>query len=193
MPLFILIELAEGSFRLSALRVNTDSRNDYGIVRQKVHYKTSMRESRTNGHQNARSDYGGAVDTPTPGGHGQLLILPRIAVRHPSPPPAVTATNVSPPGVQFCKISVSANSRFNRNQIQSKLGSAQNLRGNGDIQPNQVGQFDGLLTFIDTAQGSPRTIRLHGLAVEPGRGPLVGEHQETVPLQETARWSRSRK
>ncbi len=110
--------------------------------------------------------------TPTPSGHGRLLIFPRDLVfvtwaGEKSPPRPVTATNVSLVGVQFSSVALSGSPfAINKNQCQGRLAPLRTCLVTVTFSSKQVGQFDGVLTFTDTADGSPQTVRLHATALK---------------------------
>jgi hypothetical protein len=88
-----------------------------------------------------------------------------------SPPLPVTATNVSLANVQFSAVAVSGEPfAINKNQCQGKLSPLRSCLVTVTFSSKKVGQFDGLLTFTDTAKGSLQTVRLHGTAFKSGDG-----------------------
>jgi hypothetical protein len=92
-------------------------------------------------------------------------------------PLPVTATNISFAGVQFSNVAVSGSLfAINRNLCQGKLAPLRTCVVTITFSPKQVGQFDGLLTFTDSAEHSPQTVRLQGSAIKQlGKGPLIDE------------------
>jgi len=109
---------------------------------------------------------------PTPGGHGRLLILPPdlkfvTQVGEKSPPLPVTAINVRLTGVQFSGVALSGGPfSINKNLCQGRLAPLRSCLVTVTFSSKQVGQFDGVLTFTDTAEGSPQTVRLHATALK---------------------------
>ena len=83
---------------------------------------------------------------------------------------SVFATNVSRFNVQFSGVSVSG-SAFSLAQ-NGCTGSLTPLRTCGvgvQFSPNQNGQFNGTITFTDSAKGSPQAFPLYGVAKKIGK------------------------
>jgi hypothetical protein len=99
-----------------------------------------------------------------------LLILPRdlnfvTQAGEKSPPLPVTAINVSLTSVQFSGVTISGGPfAISKNQCQGRLNPLRSCWVTVTFSSKQVGQFNGLLTFTDTAEGSPQTVRLHATA-----------------------------
>ncbi len=125
--------------------------------------------------------------TPTPSGQGRLLILPPYLkfvtqVGEKSPPLGVKAINVSWTDVRFSGVAVSGDSfALYKNQCQGRLHPRSSCWVTVTFSPKKVGQFDGLLTFTDTAKGSPQTVRLRGTAIkkrDEHHGDHDGDHDD---------------
>jgi len=112
------------------------------------------------------------IPTPTPSGRGRLLVLPRdlifvTRVGKKSLPRPVTATNVSLAGIQFSNVVVSGGTfAINQNHCQGKLAPLRTCVVTITFSPPEIGQFDGLVTFTDTAEQSPQTVSLHGSTIK---------------------------
>jgi Cep192 domain 4 len=116
-----------------------------------------------------------------------LLILPPYLkfvtqVGEKSPPLGVKAINVSWTDVRFSGVAVSGDSfALYKNQCQGRLHPRSSCWVTVTFSPKKVGQFDGLLTFTDTAKGSPQTVRLRGTAIkkrDEHHGDHDGDHDD---------------
>jgi kumamolisin len=107
--------------------------------------------------------------TPSPSGKGQLLFLPPRLIfavqagQKISLP--VFVTDISRFNVEFEDVTVSGPAfSIEKNHCWPSLASLHTCEVDVQFSPAEAGQFSGMLTFTDTAKGSPQTVPLYGQA-----------------------------
>jgi hypothetical protein len=105
---------------------------------------------------------------------GQLLFLPPRLVfaaqagQKISRP--VFVTDISRFSVEFEAVTASgATFSISRNRCWPLLAPLRTCEVDVQFSPTKAGQFSGMLTFTDTAKGSPQTVPLYGEAKKGGK------------------------